>query len=188
MRNGRHRRGNSVTVMNTDAGQRIRALVQDDTAPALDIVLAAGLFAADDIGIVSDLLDNYFTSSTDGQLCLVSQNGSSLDGIAYAQATSAADRVWYLTMIAMRPTTQRTGADSALLRAVETELVERRQRLLLVETSALPAYEGARRFYRGAGYDEEARVRDFHEDGDDMVLFWKRLLPESANEVGPPAE
>ena len=58
-----------------------------------------------------------------------------------------------------------------------TELTARGQRLLLIETSALPAYESARRFYARAGHDEEARVRDFHEDGDDMVLFRKRLTP-----------
>lgn len=163
-------------MKNTNTGTAVRPAVPEDTAAALDTVLASGLFGAEDIDIVAQLLGNYFTTPDLGHLCLVSANTATLDAIAYAQPNPAADRLWYLTMIAVHPNSQRSGSGSALLRAVESELLTRNQRLLLVETSALPAYESARRFYQRAGYDEEARVRDFHEDGDDMVLFSKRLL------------
>jgi hypothetical protein len=32
-----------------------------------------------------------------------------------------------------------------------------------------------RRFYRKHGYDQDAVLRDFYSDGDDMVVFRKRL-------------
>jgi hypothetical protein len=47
--------------------------------------------------------------------------------------------------------------------------------LLLVETSSGSGFAPARAFYRTCGNDEEARVRDSFEDGDDMVLFRKSL-------------
>lgn len=49
------------------------------------------------------------------------------------------------------------------------------ERLLLVETSATATFDGTRAFYRRLGYAEEARVRDYYAEGDDMVLFRKAL-------------
>ncbi|KGI68531.1 GNAT family N-acetyltransferase [Mycolicibacterium rufum] len=165
--------------MTTPPPSHVRPAVARDTDAIVDAVLASGLFGADDIGVAVTLLIEHFAQPASDHVCLVPGNADAVDGVAYAQPTPAADRVWYLTMIAARPDAQRSGAGTALLRAVETELTARGQRLLLIETSALPDYESARRFYARAGYDEEARVRDFHEDGDDMVLFWKRLTPPS---------
>ena len=159
----------------TPAEPLVRSALSEDGAGAVHVVLASGLFGADDIDVVVQLLDDYFAQPDLGHVCLVSATGDVINGVAYAQPTPAADRVWYLTMIAVHPDAQRRGAGTALLRATESELLAREQRLLLVATSALPAYESARQFYLRAGYDEEARVRDYHEDGDDMVLYRKRL-------------
>lgn len=153
----------------------VRAAVADDRDRIVAAVLSSGLFGAEDIGVVVQLLEEYFARPSSAHVCLVCADSELLDGVAYAQPAPAADRVWYLTMIAVRRDEQRSGAGTALLSAIEAELTTRGQRLLLIETSALPAYESARRFYARAGYAEEARVGDFHEDGDDMVLFRKRL-------------
>lgn len=78
-------------------------------------------------------------------------------------------------MIAVRPDRQGQGRGAALLRHVEDELRASSQRLLLVETSGLPTYERTRAFYGTCGYHQEARVRDYYQAGDDMVLFRKAL-------------
>ena len=54
-------------------------------------------------------------------------------------------------------------------------LKARAARLLIVDTSSLPAFDGARAFYPALGFREEARIRDFWTDGDDKVTFAKRL-------------
>jgi hypothetical protein len=46
---------------------------------------------------------------------------------------------------------------------------------LIVETSATARYDHTREFYARLGYEEEARVRDYWEDGDDLVIFRKVL-------------
>lgn len=63
-----------------------------------------------------------------------------------------------------------------MLGRVEEELRSRQQRLLLVETSGDPGFALTRAFYDKAGYTSEARVRDYYEPGDDMVLYRKDLL------------
>jgi ribosomal protein S18 acetylase RimI-like enzyme len=61
------------------------------------------------------------------------------------------------------------------MRHIECVLRERGERLLLVETSSLPQYEGARRLYCGCGFVQEARIRDFYQANEDKIVFWKRL-------------
>jgi hypothetical protein len=46
---------------------------------------------------------------------------------------------------------------------------------MLIETSSLPRYEPTRRFYLKHGYEPAAVLRDFYADGDDPVVFGKRL-------------
>ena len=47
--------------------------------------------------------------------------------------------------------------------------------MLLVETSSLDDYAGARAFYAGQGFVEEARIRDCYQAGEDKIIFWRRL-------------
>ena len=61
------------------------------------------------------------------------------------------------------------------MRHVEEDLRDRGQRLLLVRTSGTAQYDATRAFYRGLGYAEHTRVPDYWTDGDDLVLFSKRL-------------
>lgn len=61
------------------------------------------------------------------------------------------------------------------MRYVEDALRASGQRVLLVETSGLPAFALTRKFYVKCGYEKEAQVRDYYAPGDDMVLFRKVL-------------
>ena len=51
----------------------------------------------------------------------------------------------------------------------------RGQRLLLVEPSGTPQYEITHESYAKCGYEQEARVRDYWAEGDDLVVFRKAL-------------
>lgn len=80
-----------------------------------------------------------------------------------------------LLLIAVHPDHQGRGIGQSLMREVETSLAGDRQRVLLVETSGLPEFARTRAFYNRLGYREEARVRDYYAEGDDMIVFWKAL-------------
>lgn len=157
----------------------IRSTDPADVPAVLDLVVAAGMFSRQESGLVEDLYAKLFAE--DGVEGHASVVGTGDDGrplaAAYWKPHDAADRVWDLTMIAVRPDLQRGGRGSALLGHVEAALRADGQRLLLVETSSTPAYDAARAFYARTGYDEEARVRDYWTAGDDLVLFRKALGP-----------
>ena len=70
------------------------------------------------------------------------------------------------------------AAAERCLRQVEHDLRDQQQRLLLVETSGSPGFSLTRAFYDKSGYAAEARVRDYYQAGDDMVLYRKDLTTE----------
>ena len=105
---------------------------------------------------------------------LVTDDGEPV-AVAYYAPERMTEGTWNLLLIAVRPDNQGKGVGSALQRHIEHELGARGQRVLLVETSGLPAFGRTRRFYKSLGYIEEARIRDFYEAGNDKVVFWKHL-------------
>jgi ribosomal protein S18 acetylase RimI-like enzyme len=155
----------------------IRSITPDDAAAVAALAVAAELFPPEEVGFVEEVLTSFFTAgSTDGRTWLVDDVDGELVGTAYYEPVTATDRTWELLMIGVRRDRHRRGRGTALLRQVEEDLRSRGQRLLLIETSALPAFDRARAFYAASGYEEEARVRDYYATGDDMVLF-RRALP-----------
>ncbi len=101
--------------------------------------------------------------------------GGGLASVVEYRPEEAADRVFDLTMIAVRPDRQGQGRGAALMRHAERDLRDHGQRLLVVRTSGTSRYDWTRAFYRGLGYVEHVRVPDYWTDGDDLVLFTKRL-------------
>jgi ribosomal protein S18 acetylase RimI-like enzyme len=154
----------------------IRSVTRSDAAAVVALAVACELFGPEESGIVETMLADYFAGrEAEGHTCVVDDVDGELLAVAYCEPVTATDRTWELTMIGVRRDRHRQGRGAALLRHVEDDLRSRDQRLLLVETSALPAFDRARAFYLACGYSEEARVRDYFEDGDDMVLFRKAL-------------
>ena len=80
-----------------------------------------------------------------------------------------------LYWIAVDPAAQGRGIGHALLMRVEGEVETRGGRLLLIETSDIPAYAAARRLYESGGYSREAVVHDFYAPGDSLLIFSKHL-------------
>ncbi|HEX5971490.1 MAG TPA: GNAT family N-acetyltransferase [Gemmatimonadaceae bacterium] len=103
------------------------------------------------------------------------EESEELIGYACFGATPATDGTYDLYWLAVDPAAQGRGTGTALVRAVEEKLLDRGARLLVVETSSRPDYEGTRRFYARSGYSEAARVRDFYAPADDRIVLTTRL-------------
>jgi ribosomal protein S18 acetylase RimI-like enzyme len=156
----------------------IRLITPKDAPDVVRLAIDSELFGADDAPIVETMLTEYFGGkNANRHACVIAtEEHYGPVAAAYYEPATATDGTWYLTMIAVRLDRQRHGCGGILLQHVEDELRAKQQRILLVETSGLPEFARARRFYRKSGYHETARVPDYYAPGDDMVLFYKALI------------
>lgn len=152
----------------------MRDFTSDDGPAVVDLVVAAGMFSREEAAF---LADGVLEQRDDGATCLVedADDGQGLASVLFYRPEEASDGGYDLTMIAVRPDLQGGGRGAALMRHAEDDLRGRGQRLLLVRTSGSPQYDATRAFYRGLSYVEHTRVPDYWTDGDDLVLFSKRL-------------
>ncbi len=154
----------------------IRPATPQDAAAITRLAVDTELFDPDDAGFVRAMMDAYFEHGRDaGHDCVVDEDAGEIVGVAYSQPRGIADRVADLTMIAVAPARQGRGRGGELLGHVERAMRERGQRLLLIDTSSGARYDRARALYARHGYHQEARVRDYWEPGDDLVIFRKDL-------------
>ena len=151
---------------------RLGPISRRDRPRLAELLAATGAFNADEVEVALSLFDG----DTDYEfLGAFEEQTGRLIGYACFGATPATDGTYDLYWLAVDPAAQGRGVGSALVRAVEEKLVGRGARLLVVETSSRPDYEGTRRFYARSGYHEAARVRDFYAPADDRIVLTTRL-------------
>jgi ribosomal protein S18 acetylase RimI-like enzyme len=159
----------------------IRPAHRDDV-PALKAVIdATGLFPSE---MLDGMMAGYLNGDANNDFWLTLEGPAGPIGIAYYVPERMTAGTWNLLLIAVDPDHQGRRWGTTLISHVERGLAASGERLLLVETSGLPDFERMRSFYLECGYDEEARIRDFYQKGEDKVVF-RKLLPSCV--VGPEA-
>jgi ribosomal protein S18 acetylase RimI-like enzyme len=154
----------------------IRATKPEDTATLLTLAQGTGVFKPLEIVALQEVLDDYHAEMHgQGHRSITYEKDGHIQGFAYFAPAAMTDRTWYLYWIAVSKHTQAKGVGSALLHHVEKDIEHQQGRLLLIETSSLPHYELTRRFYLKQEYEQAAVLKDFYADGDDLVVFRKRL-------------
>ncbi|WP_200761526.1 GNAT family N-acetyltransferase [Poriferisphaera corsica] len=142
----------------------------------IEIAEATGLFRPQELEELIGVMGAYFEGQFDEHhFWVVDEEDGEIVGVVYYAPEPMACHVWNTYFIAVREGWQRMGKGSELMGDVEEQVKRMGGRLLLVETSGLERYEQARRFYSQCGYDEETRIRDFYDEGEDKVIFRKAL-------------
>jgi ribosomal protein S18 acetylase RimI-like enzyme len=151
----------------------IRPTRSDDTAAIMSILEASGQFDADSRAFVQETLERHLKNSSPA-IWLTADDGEPV-GVAYCAPEAVASGTWNLLMLWTRPDKHGQGFGSQLVAQLESELTARAARLLLVETSGLPAFAAARSFYAKLGFSHEATIKNFFAEGDDKMVFTKAL-------------
>jgi ribosomal protein S18 acetylase RimI-like enzyme len=154
----------------------IRSTLSADTPVLLDLARDTGVFKPLEIQALQEVLDDYHADNHAlGHRSVTCEKDGQVLGFAYFAPAAMTDRTWYLYWIAVARALQARGIGGELLRHAEEAIRREQGRILLIETSSLPHYELTRRFYLKHEYEQAAVLRDFYADGDDMVVFRKRL-------------
>ena len=157
--------------MNIQKDTCIRPVTSQDL-PALKVVIDANdLFPSD---MLDEMISDYLTNKDSNDYWFTYDDGKPV-AIAYCAPERMTHRTWNLYLIAVHPDYQKSGRGASMLRHIEQRLAERGERILLVETSGLQSFEGIREFYLKCGYNQEARIREFYQAGEDKIVFRKLL-------------
>ena len=154
----------------------IRPVTQTDTPALLSLTESTGVFKKHEVQALQEVLEEYHASNRGyGHVAVVDEREGHVVGYAYYAPASMTDRSWSLYWIAVTKQTQARGVGSGLLKHAEDDIRKKNGRVLFIETSSLPHYDLTRRFYLKQGYEVTGQLRDYYADGDDMVVFRKRL-------------
>jgi ribosomal protein S18 acetylase RimI-like enzyme len=153
----------------------IRLTTPDDTTALIALAAASGLFDPNQTDDLAQMLDKHFSNRNETKDIWLTDDDNEPVGIAYIAPERMTEGTWNLYLIAVHPDRQKQGRGKALLSYVEQMLMERGERVLLVETAGTDDFEYVREFYRKNGYEQEARIREFYTAGIDKIVFRKAL-------------
>ncbi len=154
----------------------IRPTTVQDTPHLLKLTDETGVFKPHEIEALNEVLSDYHAVSKEhGHIAVTFEDNGHILGYAYYAPAAMTDRTWYLYWIAVKRDIHAKGIGGKLLRHAEDDIRKHDGRVLFIETSSLPHYELTRRFYLKHGYDITGVLRDYYSDGDDMVVFRKKI-------------
>jgi ribosomal protein S18 acetylase RimI-like enzyme len=134
------------------------------------------VFRESEIVVAIEVIDAYFLHPEGDYTALgaFTRGGVLLGYVCYGPVPCTVGS-WDLYWIAVSPRAQRSGVGSQLLQEVDRRLAAKDARLVLIETSSLAQYAPARAFYERHDFQVVARVPDFYAEGDDRLIFAKRI-------------
>jgi ribosomal protein S18 acetylase RimI-like enzyme len=147
-----------------------------DPAAVERIVNSSGFFRPDEVPVAVDLVVERLEK---GAECGYEFVFADVDGVTAAYACfglipctlHSYDLYW----IATHEDYRGHGIGKIVLREVEKAVAGAGGKSIYIETSCLPKYEPTRAFYLKNECIEKARFEDFYDDGDDKVVYVKRL-------------
>ena len=149
----------------------IRSVTSTDIPELKAVIDGSGLFPS---AMLDDMIAGFLSGEAKDEFWLtVDEAGPK--AIAYYAPEPMTQGTWNLLLIAVHPDHQGKGHGTALIHYIEQVLAVRGERMLLVETSGLSSFERTHAFYDKLGYGREARIRDYYNAGEDMIMFRKAI-------------
>lgn len=152
--------------------EKIRAVVLSDIEGLKLVVDSSGLFPSE---YLDEMICDYFNNTNTCDIWFTYIDDNKPVAIGYCVPEKFTNGTYNLLAIGVSEDFQRKGIASEMMQYVEHILTLKKGRILIVETSTDDAQIGARNFYKHIGYTQAAVIRDFWKDGEDKIVFWKKL-------------
>ncbi len=152
--------------------KQLRRILKNDI-PALKMVLdSSGLFPSD---LLDDMISGYLNDPSSTDIWFTALVDDTPIAIGYCAPERLTEGTYNLYAIAVAKLHQGTGIGTQMMTYIEGLLRKKKGRILIVETSGKADFERTRQFYRTCDYTEQAVIPEFYDEGDDKVVFWKKL-------------
>ena len=154
----------------------IRDITPGDRDAINSILIETHMFTDDEIAVALELTDAVLFNKTqkDYIIHIAELEGKTVGYICYGP-TPVTVGTYDIYWIAVAPHIQKRGVGRKLVSYVEDEIASKNGRLIIIETSSQHKYEPTRNFYIRTHYTMEARIKDFYSEGDDRLIYVKRL-------------
>jgi ribosomal protein S18 acetylase RimI-like enzyme len=157
----------------------IRPLDPSDRPFIEKMVISTGKFNDVEVSTALELVDEALNRGEEsGYLFAVleyEKKDRAVQGYACYGPVPLTQGAYDLYWIVVDPKSQGKGFGRHLLKFVETDVLRRGGRMVLIETSSQESYGDTVRFYERNGYHLVARIRNFYKIGDDKLMFQKEL-------------
>lgn len=148
-----------------------------DTEGISRVLASAGNFYPFEIDIAVELLDDYVLNGRKSPYQFVFADlGNELAGFICYGEIPLTEKRYDIYWIAVSKEIQNRGIGKVLLAEAEKRIIARKGKYLFIETSSRPDYKDTHIFYERCGCHCAARIPDFYRDGDDKMIFMKKLL------------
>jgi len=156
----------------------IRPMARSDKSVVMELIEATAFFRREEVHVAEELIDVYLNhpDQKDYDVVVIEGDEHEVAGYLTWGGTPMAVGTYDLYWMAVSPRHQGKGYGRKLVEWMEAHVKEIGGRLIIIETSSTPIYEPTRRFYLGLNYREIARIPDYYQDGDDRVIYIKRVV------------
>ena len=151
---------------------KIRAVLKTDFAELKNVVDSSELFPSE---YLDEMISDYFDNPETKDIWFTYIDNNKQVAIGYCVPEKFTDGTYNLLAIGVSQDIQRKGIASQMMNYIEQRLKQNDGRILIVETSSDNAQIGARNFYKKIGYIQAAVIKDFWKEGEDKIVFWKKL-------------
>lgn len=153
-------------------------VTKNDPQNVRDIVESTGFFHSYEIDVAVELVEEnlrlgekesgyYFVFMDD-------DTGKTIGYSCYGEIACTKDR-YDLYWMAVYDNLRGKGIGRQLLTETEKKIAERGGQIVYIETSSKPKYIPTRKFYDKTNYTLIAELKDFYADGDNKVIYSKRV-------------
>jgi ribosomal protein S18 acetylase RimI-like enzyme len=151
---------------------KIRKITKNDLQKLKEIIDSNELFPSD---LLDEMSNDFFNNEWSLDVWLTAEIEDNPIAVVYFAPERMTVGTYNLYLIAIQKEFQGKGFGKEIMIVVEQYLKELNGRILIVETSGLPEFELTRKFYDKCNYTRMALIKEFYQEGEDKVVFWKKI-------------
>jgi len=152
--------------------KKIRPISKSDIDGLKKVVDSSELFPSE---YLDEMISDYLNNPETQDIWFTNIDDNKPTAIGYCIPEKLTNGTYNLLAIGVSQDSQRRGIATEMMSYIEQQLKQIDGRILIVETSSDDAQIGARKFYDKIGYTQMAVIKDFWNDGEDKIIFWKKL-------------
>lgn len=150
----------------------IRMIAESDISDLRQVLDSIELFSSE---MLEEMISDYIHNKETEDIWFTEVQNDKAIAIGYCAPEKLTEGTYNLYALGVRNDIQSKGTGSRMMSFIENHLKQIGKRILIVDTSSTEDFKLTREFYEKLGYNKEAVIRGFWSEGDDKVIYRKRL-------------